>query len=202
MGGLERLAVGGDGGKEGRRSWERGGGRGGRWALVLLASDELEGFFFCRWRPWSFVLKQKKGWLEGSRRRVLVLGRRNSFADLALSLVPSSPLLLQASSDRKTRSALQDVVTREYTIHLHKCVHGRSFKKRGSFRSLPFAFVLLSRSSPLLPFHLLLRHPSAPWAVKSIIAFATKSMGTKDVRVDPKLNQAVWAQVRSTRYPG
>ncbi|KAL7414026.1 ribosomal protein L31e-domain-containing protein [Mrakia frigida] len=69
-----------------------------------------------------------------------------------------------ASSDRKTRSALQDVVTREYTIHLHKCVHGRSFKKR------------------------------APWAVKSIIAFATKSMGTKDVRVDPKLNQAVWAQ--------
>lgn len=26
------------------------------------------------------------------------------------------------------------------------------------------------------------------------MAFATKSMGTKDVRVDPKLNQAVWAQ--------
>ncbi|KZS96933.1 60S ribosomal protein L31 [Sistotremastrum niveocremeum HHB9708] len=64
----------------------------------------------------------------------------------------------------KTRSALQDVVTREYTIHLHKRVHGRSFKKR------------------------------APWAVKSVVDFAQKAMGTKDVRLDPKLNQAIWAQ--------
>ncbi|KAH7926881.1 hypothetical protein BV22DRAFT_318493 [Leucogyrophana mollusca] len=62
------------------------------------------------------------------------------------------------------RSALQDVVTREYTIHLHKLVHGRSFKKR------------------------------APWAVKSVVEFARKSMGTSDVRLDPKLNQALWAQ--------
>jgi large subunit ribosomal protein L31e len=64
----------------------------------------------------------------------------------------------------KTRSALQDVVTREYTIHLHKRVHGRSFKKR------------------------------APHAVKAVVEFAQKSMGTKDVRLDPKLNQAIWAQ--------
>ena len=64
----------------------------------------------------------------------------------------------------KTRSALQDVVTREYTIHLHKRVHGRSFKKR------------------------------APWAVKSVVDFARKAMGTSDVRIDPKLNQALWAQ--------
>ncbi|EGO01269.1 hypothetical protein SERLA73DRAFT_151758 [Serpula lacrymans var. lacrymans S7.3] len=64
----------------------------------------------------------------------------------------------------KTRSALSDVVTREYTIHLHKLVHGRSFKKR------------------------------APWAVKSVVDFARKSMGTTDVRLDPKLNQALWAQ--------
>ncbi|TFK28259.1 60S ribosomal protein L31 [Coprinopsis marcescibilis] len=62
----------------------------------------------------------------------------------------------------KTRSALQDVVTREYTIHLHKLVHGRSFKKR------------------------------APWAIKSIVDFSQKAMGTSDVRLDPKLNQAVW----------
>ena len=68
----------------------------------------------------------------------------------------------------KTRSALKDVVAREYTIHLHKLVHGRSFKKR------------------------------APWAVKSVVQFAQKAMGTQDVRLDPKLNQAVWAQgVRS-----
>ena len=62
------------------------------------------------------------------------------------------------------RSALADVVTREYTIHLHKRVHGRSFKKR------------------------------APWAVKSVVDFAQKAMGTKDVRLDPKLNQQLWSQ--------
>jgi ribosomal protein L31E len=64
----------------------------------------------------------------------------------------------------KTRSALQDVVTREYTIHLHKYVHGRSFKKR------------------------------APTAVKSVVTFAQKEMGTSDVRIDPKLNQALWVR--------
>ncbi|KAF9233041.1 ribosomal protein L31e-domain-containing protein [Melanogaster broomeanus] len=70
----------------------------------------------------------------------------------------------KSCSSLSHRSALEDVVTREYTIHLHKLVHGRSFKKR------------------------------APWAVKSVMEFARKSMGTKDVRVDPKLNQALWAQ--------
>ncbi|RYZ39968.1 MAG: hypothetical protein EOO72_08840 [Myxococcaceae bacterium] len=34
-----------------------------------------------------------------------------------------------APTDQKTRSALNDVVTREYTVHLHKRVHGASFKK-------------------------------------------------------------------------
>jgi large subunit ribosomal protein L31e len=53
-------------------------------------------------------------------------------------------------------------VTREYTIHLHKRVHGSSFKKR------------------------------APNAVKAVVTFATKEMGTTDVRIDPKLNQALW----------
>ncbi|EPS96362.1 hypothetical protein FOMPIDRAFT_128519 [Fomitopsis schrenkii] len=68
----------------------------------------------------------------------------------------------KACSTGKTRSALQDVVTREYTIHLHKLVHGRSFKKR------------------------------APHAVKSVVAFAQKAMGTADVRIDPRLNQQLW----------
>jgi len=75
-----------------------------------------------------------------------------------------APTKTTKKSGGKTRSALQDVVTREYTIHLHKRVHGRSFKKR------------------------------APWAVKSIVDFAQKTMGTSDVRLDPKLNQQVWAQ--------
>ncbi|KAI9296104.1 hypothetical protein K502DRAFT_364459 [Neoconidiobolus thromboides FSU 785] len=60
------------------------------------------------------------------------------------------------------RSTLSDVVTREYTIHLHKYVHGSSFKKR------------------------------TPKAIKAIKEFAVKSMGTQDVRLDPALNKAVW----------
>ncbi|CAX43769.1 ribosomal protein, large subunit, putative [Candida dubliniensis CD36] len=58
--------------------------------------------------------------------------------------------------------ALQDVVTREYTINLHKRLHGVHFKKR------------------------------APKAVKEIKKFATLHMGTTDVRLDPKLNIAIW----------
>ncbi|KAI8325624.1 hypothetical protein GQ54DRAFT_308333 [Martensiomyces pterosporus] len=61
------------------------------------------------------------------------------------------------------RSALAEVVTREYTIHLHKKVFGASFKKR------------------------------TPRAVKAIREFAQSHMGTKDVRIDAQLNKALWA---------
>ncbi|RKF53113.1 60S ribosomal protein L31-B [Golovinomyces cichoracearum] len=63
---------------------------------------------------------------------------------------------------KSKRSAISDVVSREYTIHLHKRLHGVTFKKR------------------------------APRAIKEIKAFATKSMGTADVRLDPQLNKKVW----------
>ncbi|KAJ2902460.1 50S ribosomal L31e protein [Zalerion maritima] len=69
------------------------------------------------------------------------------------------------SSKAKTgakRSAIADVVSREYTIHLHKRMHGVTFKKR------------------------------APRAIKEIKAFAQKAMGTSDVRIDPTLNKKVW----------
>lgn len=61
---------------------------------------------------------------------------------------------------RKPKSA--DVVTREYTIHLHKYVHGVGFKKR------------------------------APKAIKAVRDFAVKQMGTTDVRLDTQLNKEVW----------
>merc|ERR1711977_351275 len=67
-------------------------------------------------------------------------------------------------SGKTQRSAIADVVAREYTIHLHKRIHGVSFKKR------------------------------APRAIKEIEAFATQAMGTSDVRVDPQLNKKVWEQ--------
>merc|ERR1711975_129169 len=56
-------------------------------------------------------------------------------------------------SGKPQRSAIADVVAREYTIHMHKRIHGVSFKKR------------------------------APRAIKEIKAFATQAMGTSDVRV-------------------
>ncbi|KAG7124804.1 60S ribosomal protein L31 like [Verticillium longisporum] len=47
---------------------------------------------------------------------------------------------------------------------MHKRLHGETFKKR------------------------------APQAIKQIKLFATKSMGTTDVRLDPQLNKKVWEQ--------
>lgn len=69
-----------------------------------------------------------------------------------------------APKNTQKRSTLADVVTREYTIHLHKLVHGRSFKKR------------------------------TPHAIKAVKEFAVKAMGTPDVRIDTGLNKALWAR--------
>merc|ERR1719510_2870363 len=66
--------------------------------------------------------------------------------------------------EKKTKSTLGEVVTREYTINLHKRLHGIGFKYR------------------------------APRAVKEIKKFAEKQMETTDVRIDTRLNKAIWAQ--------
>jgi large subunit ribosomal protein L31e len=68
-----------------------------------------------------------------------------------------------STTKQNKRSTLADVVTREYTIHMHKRIHGLGFKKR------------------------------APRAMKSIREFASKQMGTKDVRLDVDLNKAIWS---------
>ena len=65
---------------------------------------------------------------------------------------------------KKGRSAINEVVTREYTINIHKRIHGVGFKKR------------------------------APRALKEIRKFAMKEMGTPDVRIDTRLNKAIWAK--------
>uniref|UniRef100_A0A8C0RK51 60S ribosomal protein L31 n=1 Tax=Canis lupus familiaris TaxID=9615 RepID=A0A8C0RK51_CANLF len=73
---------------------------------------------------------------------------------------------------KKGRSAINEVVTREYTINIHKCIHGVGFQKR------------------------------APRALKEIRKFAMKEMGTPDVRMDTRLNKAVWAKgIRNVPYP-
>ena len=72
---------------------------------------------------------------------------------------------------KKGRSAINEVVTREYTINIHKRIHGVGFKKR------------------------------APRALKEIRKFAMKEMGTPDVRIDTRLNKAVWAKgIRNKLY--
>ncbi|WFD28497.1 60S ribosomal protein L31 [Malassezia nana] len=63
---------------------------------------------------------------------------------------------------QKGKKTRSALTQREYTIHLHKRVHAIAFKKR------------------------------APKGVKEVIKFAQKAMGTKDVRLDPKLNHEIW----------
>ncbi|XP_072603047.1 large ribosomal subunit protein eL31-like [Vulpes vulpes] len=73
--------------------------------------------------------------------------------------------------EKKGRSAINEVVTREYTINIHKHIHGVGFKKR------------------------------APRALKEIRKFAMKEMGTPDVHIDTRLNKAVWAKgIRNVPY--
>ncbi|XP_032256337.1 60S ribosomal protein L31-like [Phoca vitulina] len=72
---------------------------------------------------------------------------------------------------KKGRSAINEVVTREYTTNIHKHIHGVGFKKR------------------------------APRALKEIRKFATKETGTPDVCTDTRLNKAVWAKgIRNVLY--
>ena len=87
-----------------------------------------------------------------------------------LSISPSSirriphVIVADMAKTNEKRPTVADAITRETTVHLHKYVHGRQFKKR------------------------------APSAVKAIRAAAEKMMGTLDVRVDPKLNKALWSK--------
>ncbi|XP_051056508.1 60S ribosomal protein L31-like [Phodopus roborovskii] len=73
--------------------------------------------------------------------------------------------------EKKGRSAINEVATQEYTINIHKCIHGVGFQKR------------------------------APWACKEIWKFAMKEMGTPDVCIDTRLNKAIWAkEIRNVLY--
>jgi len=66
--------------------------------------------------------------------------------------------------DKKEKSAASEVVTREYTVNIHKRIHGIGFKKR------------------------------APRAINQIRKFAECQMGTADVRIDTRVNKHIWSQ--------
>ncbi|KAG3272339.1 RPL31 [Ictidomys tridecemlineatus] len=73
--------------------------------------------------------------------------------------------------EKKGRSAINEIVTREYIINIHKRIHGVGSKKR------------------------------APRALKEIRKFVMKEMGTPDERIDTRLNKAVWAKgIRNVPY--
>merc|ERR1711959_436258 len=80
-----------------------------------------------------------------------------------------SSTTMPKGSEKKAPSA--DVVTRDYTINLHKRLFRSTFKKK------------------------------APRAIRAIKKFATKMMGTQDVRVDMRLNKYVWSKgIRNVPY--
>jgi len=70
----------------------------------------------------------------------------------------------KGDSGNRRKPITNEVVTREYTVNLHKRLHGVAFKKR------------------------------APRAVKELKKFAEKMMKTADVRIDSKLNKEIWSQ--------
>ena len=75
-------------------------------------------------------------------------------------------LQMAKTKDRKekSKSTMSEVVTRDYTIHLHKRLHRIGSKKK------------------------------APRALKEIRKFAMQQMGTQDVRIDYRLNEQVWSR--------
>lgn len=80
-------------------------------------------------------------------------------------------MVKKGKTEKKGKSALNEVISREYTVHLHKKLHGVGFKKR------------------------------APRAVKEIKKFAEKQMGTVDVRIDTRLNKYLWSKgIRNVPY--
>mmetsp|Transcript_53377 Transcript_53377/g.93703 ORF Transcript_53377/g.93703 Transcript_53377/m.93703 type:complete len:118 (-) Transcript_53377:77-430(-) len=64
---------------------------------------------------------------------------------------------------KSNKRKTQEPCSRDYTVHLHKYLHKIQFKKR------------------------------ATRAVREIRKFTATVMGTKDVRIDTKLNKFVWS---------
>merc|ERR1711946_87902 len=83
--------------------------------------------------------------------------------NIKLHIVTDIKKMVKKTDKSSAKSPMNEVVTREYTINLHKRIHGLQFKKR------------------------------APRAIREIKKFAESMMGTPDVRVDASLNKYVWS---------
>jgi large subunit ribosomal protein L31e len=70
----------------------------------------------------------------------------------------------KSKTDKKGKSTMNEVITREYSINIHRRITKVGTKKR------------------------------APRAVKEVKKFAERAMGTVDVRIDTRLNKFLWSQ--------
>ncbi|KAM4795939.1 neuronal PAS domain-containing protein 2 [Rhinophrynus dorsalis] len=120
-------------------------------------------------QPDSLILptySQQQGPMGFHQQQLLTSRRATSLSETS-AMAPAK----KGGEKKKGRSAINEVVTREYTINIHKRIHGIGFKKR------------------------------APRALKEIRKFAMKEMRTPDVRIDTRLNKAVWAKgIRNVPY--
>jgi large subunit ribosomal protein L31e len=86
----------------------------------------------------------------------------------------------ESSSNKK--QITNEVVTREYSVNLHKRLHG-----------VYVYFILF-----LILMNSILKNRAfkkrAPRAIKELKKFAEKMMKTPDVRIDSKLNKEIWSQ--------
>merc|ERR1712142_138062 len=80
-----------------------------------------------------------------------------------LKIIKMSPAAKKPEK-KPGKSTINEVVTRECTIHMHKRIFGIGSERR------------------------------APRAIKAIRDFAQKQMGTQDARTHPRLNKHLWSK--------
>jgi large subunit ribosomal protein L31e len=86
----------------------------------------------------------------------------------------------KGESGGSKKQITNEVVTREYTVNLHKRLHG--------------VYVIIIRKLIFISYFYSAFKKRAPRAVKELKKFAEKMMKTSDVRIDSKLNKEIWSQ--------
>ncbi|KAK4323835.1 hypothetical protein Pmani_005475 [Petrolisthes manimaculis] len=92
--------------------------------------------------------------------------KKNKGPPLVSSFSSLGANMPRTKGEKKGQSTIDKVVTREYTINMHRRMHGVRFNKR------------------------------AGRAIKEVRKFATQQMNTEDVRIDTRLNKFIWSRGR------
>ncbi|KAH7570673.1 hypothetical protein JRO89_XS05G0153800 [Xanthoceras sorbifolium] len=98
--------------------------------------------------------------------------------------------------EKGSKGRKEEVVTREYTINLHKRLHGCYLNvaqaHKEIFHNMDTRVGYICSNCSLQDTFTFKK--KAPKAIKEIRKFAQKAMGTTDVRVDVKLNKHIWSR--------